>query len=140
MLISRRDLFVKTVLLVAATLIGQKKGWASLFSKTNDERILALKIVGTTSSVLSALKVGEAFLKEYPEERNITRLVPLLCQGYKKSPDELMRMDRKTLIFWQREEVFNDFKVGRVIKVQGWLLSIFEARVCALVSMTFSHH
>jgi len=71
--------------------------------------------------------VGNAYLKQYPNDANVGRLEQALQLPAKNPTDHLDRLERA---------VRADFANGRVVRVSGWSLSQTEARAAALVALT----
>jgi hypothetical protein len=83
----------------------------------------------------SAAVVGRVYLSGMPSEACPERLVRLLCHvgcgwrpGLVSAPSEQLRR-------WMREAVRNDFETAQIVTVDGWQLSVTEARVCALAAL-----
>jgi hypothetical protein len=73
-------------------------------------------------------EAGLAYRKRFPKEDNKTVLGNLLL-GANASQD-------KSVIQKQLENrVLNDFKTGQTVSAAGWVLSVTEARQCALYSI-----
>jgi hypothetical protein len=81
----------------------------------------------------SASFVGERYLKARPEERSIRWLSEHLTSGLLHSRGSLGHPNdlRGSLTRWQQA----DFATGRVVYVDGWVLSVTEARLCALAAL-----
>ena len=71
---------------------------------------------------------GEAYRKMKKDEDDKDKLVQILSGG-DPSPD--IRSIETSL----NKQVDDDFKTGKVLVVNGWVLSITEARQCALLSI-----
>lgn len=85
-----------------------------VFSKLADKKTIA--------------ETGTAYRKQFPKEDDKLILSNLLI-GAKASPD-------KSVIEKQLDDrVLNDFKTGKTITAAGWVLSVTEARQCALYSI-----
>lgn len=84
----------------------------------------------------SATVVGWAYLRAFPSDADQSRLVELLCSGSADRQKELAGADdeklRSLLLLQQRY----DFEHGRVVQVQGWILSQTESWLCALAAAT----
>jgi hypothetical protein len=82
----------------------------------------------------SAKIVGLEYLRCVPREANVRLLVDLICSSRKERRVELAKASkqkrRKMLLLQQRQ----DFEQGRIVMVQGWILSETEARLCALAA------
>lgn len=85
-----------------------------LFSKLTDKKTIT--------------EAGIAYRKKFPKENDKIVLSDLLI-GARASLD-------KSVIEKQMDKcVLDDFKTGKTITVAGWILSITEARQCALYSI-----
>jgi hypothetical protein len=83
----------------------------------------------------SAAWLGRFYLEVNPREADAALLVRLIgaARGPALPPvsaanDEALRADLN-------ERIRNDFIYGNTVAVDGWLLSLTEARLCALVSL-----
>jgi hypothetical protein len=73
-------------------------------------------------------EAGSAYRKKFPKENDKITLSNLLI-GAKASLD-------KSMIEKQLDDrVLEDFKTGKTVTVAGWMLSVTEARQCALYSI-----
>ena len=84
---------------------------------------------GLLSQRESASVIGRAYLAQRPEEADPAALVrALLAHGPDSSraaPGQLRR--------WMAERLSRDFADGHVVSIDGWVLAVSEARLCALV-------
>lgn len=83
----------------------------------------------------SAAAVGRAYLAGHPQEAEIGRLAErvttrLRCQGC--DPARAGRADLRSAI---SRQVRDDFAQGRVVHVDGWVLSATEAELCGLAAL-----
>lgn len=83
----------------------------------------------------SAAAVGRAYLSGVPSEASLERLTRLLCGTGCGWRPGLVSAPAKNVRRWMREAVRSDFEAGRTVAVDGWQLSVTEARVCALVAL-----
>ena len=78
--------------------------------------------------------VGKLYLRNNPFEADIVKL-----SGYvfdkQETTHNVNDMTSKDLHTWLQSRSCHDFSHGRIVDVQGWQLSITEARFCGLVSM-----
>lgn len=96
---------------------------------------LTLKLAEIFIHKDSAKIVGQAYLQSFPGEADIHFLVDLICPFQAARQSEIIKTDGmklRELLFLQQCQ---DFEYGRVVKVQGWILSQTEARLCALVAL-----
>lgn len=84
----------------------------------------------------SALRIGEAYLRNDPQDADVESL-PASIAG---SPEEAVRifetMRPSELTDWIRERVRDDFRDGRMVVLDGWVLSRTVVRLCALLALT----
>lgn len=78
--------------------------------------------------------IGKGYRNNVSAENNKDRLQDLLLSG--SSGKAINRTaDRATIQTALRNQIEEDFKAGRIIKIQGWVLSVTEVRQCALFSL-----
>jgi hypothetical protein len=80
------------------------------------------------ADVKSIKDAGNAYRKRFPAEDNKTTLTNLLL-GSNSSKD------KKTIQALLDNRVTDDFKAGKTVMPIGWVLSVTEARQCALFSI-----
>ena len=73
-------------------------------------------------------ETGLAYRKQFPNEDSQTTLTGLLLG---KNSSE----DKKLIQSLLDQQVDQDFKTGKTVTAAGWVLSITEARQCALYSI-----
>lgn len=80
-------------------------------------------------------EIGLAYLKVKPKEAKINRLVDFLTVELsgKRISSKSSDKELDSLINYK---IHNDFEKENIITVKGWLLSLTEARQCALFSLT----
>jgi hypothetical protein len=79
---------------------------------------------------IKAIKeVGIAYRKFTSDENNQTTLISLLL-GTNNT-----LTDKKSIQALLDSHVEQDFKTGKIVTVKGWVLSVTEARQCALYSI-----
>jgi hypothetical protein len=74
-------------------------------------------------------ETGNVYRKLFPAENNKTTLTGLLLGNNSTTKD------RKTILMLLDYRVQQDFKTGKTVVASGWVLSITEARQCALYSI-----
>lgn len=73
-------------------------------------------------------EAGKDYLKQFPDEDNGTVLSKLLLGADHSN-------DKKSIQKLLDDRVEKDFKTGKMVEASGWLLSITEARQCALYAI-----
>jgi hypothetical protein len=73
--------------------------------------------------------VGRAYLEQAPDEDDRALLIQLVSTALREEKGALTREEAFARVFGQ---VRSDFEANRIARVRGWLLSVTEARLCAL--------
>lgn len=84
----------------------------------------ALSHIWDTDNII---KIGEMFRKQFPKEDSERKLVWLISDGLSV---EKSSTDKPLL-----RQIGQDYTNGNIVMLDGWLLSITEARQCALLSL-----
>ncbi len=83
----------------------------------------------------AAEQVGFEYLKRFPREDDVTRLVRRLAGSRaRQSKWEALSADPAALAAALRARHRADFAEGRIVVLRGWVLSQTEARLCALAA------
>ena len=75
-------------------------------------------------------KIGNAYRSRFPDEDNVEKLKARLGKGLKRSQSTVDHLSNM---------ISNDFNSGHTVIIDGWILSITEARQCALYSKVKSN-
>jgi hypothetical protein len=95
-----------------------------------------LEFPGTLSSICdekTIRELGQAYLRKFPGENKSSLLQDLLMEGHenKNGTD-----DSEAIAAMLDKKIHEDFKTSKTVIIKGWVLSITEARQCALYSLT----
>jgi hypothetical protein len=113
---------------LAAGVVGAALGLRLYWSGGSTTRE-AGRLAGVLRHPDSAALLGRLYLDGNPREADATRLVTQIgAMPDSAATDEALRASLD-------ERIRNDFINGDTVTVGGWLLSITEARLCALVSL-----
>lgn len=93
------------------------------------------RLVGLFKHRGSARAIGRVYLAARPEEADARRLVDLIGRA-DDDPPLLDAANDTELRAWIRQRQARDFATGRIVKLDGWLLSATEVRICALAALT----
>jgi len=85
----------------------------------------------------SALLLGRLYRDAVPVENGKEPLIAVLAATF-RTAGELPAGDQVSLRRLVNEYIRRDFTRDRVVAVDGWLLSVTEARLCALASLETS--
>jgi len=120
--------------------------WALLVALRSDHAWAALderrwrtsftsKLVTLLKHEESARIIGREYLRMAPHEANaqiLLNLISLGCtDGSTGTSDEAPESLRERL----QARTCRDFEEGQIIRIHGWILSLTEARLCALVAL-----
>ena len=83
-------------------------------------------IDGIFLSRTSAARVGRAFLDRYPEEGSQSRLLELTAR-------DLAARDSHAWRAWLAQQRREELRDEQVVEIDGWVLALSEARLCALL-------
>ena len=84
----------------------------------------------------SAAVVGRRYLAGHPGEADRRRLAESLDLDLRRQDCDPAQADPARLRAGITRQVRADFAHGRVVRVDGWVLSVTEARLCALAALT----
>jgi hypothetical protein len=93
---------------------------------------LSTKLIDVFHDKKSARAIGLEYLRMAPTEGNPGELTKLICSA---RYHELARADGRTVKDLLLRRQRDDFEAGRIVYVQGWILSETEARLCALAAL-----
>ena len=100
--------------------------------KTND----LLEFPGTLSSFCdekTIRDIGQAYLQKFPGDNKSSRLQKLLLEGQESKGNA---DDADAVAAMLEKKIKDDFRTSQTIILKGWVLSLTEARQCALFSLT----
>jgi hypothetical protein len=81
------------------------------------------------------LEIGALYLKQVPGEAGETQLVSLLLTD-DTGKSISASTEKAYLDPWLEQRIRSDFETGRMVIMKGWVLSVTEARQCAVYSFT----
>lgn len=93
------------------------------------------RLMALISDRQSAHAVGRSYLRKHPDECESDRLLALIRQAVALSDDEIAQSPKLRLRERFRSAFVRDFEHRRVTSVNGWTVSLTEARLCALISI-----
>ena len=131
---SRRSFLRALISVSLLRLVRPSDGLAQL-DKSPGLDPLALSLARSFTYRESAKVIGSEYLRRVPQEANTRLLIDLICSCSAERRTELRQADvgtaRRLLQLQQRE----DFEYGRIVNLQGWILSQTEVRLCALTAL-----
>lgn len=122
--VTRRGFLTSLAAGIVGAALGLRLYWTDRRTPADAERL-----VGLLPHADSAARLGRRYLEGAPQEANTTRLVALI--GTAPAAGESDAALRERL----ETRIRQDFIDGVTVSVDGWRLSVTEARLCALVSL-----
>lgn len=77
-------------------------------------------------------EIGTEYIKKFPSEKKEKQLADLLLSDNAGEPSQTTDLSLINSLLDQK--IKEDFKTGNTLVINGWILSITEARQCALLS------
>lgn len=93
------------------------------------------RLIGLFEHRDSARAIGSVYLAAHPEEADVSRLLELINRADGGPPFAPLATDTARRA-WIRERQTQDFAAGRIVNLDGWLLSATEVRICALAALS----
>ena len=130
---TRRHVFVSLAGMVAGVMLPPLGLTAGQLSGGQVDVLLNILV----PDMAAAGRLGRSYLTAHPTELDLQRLVddvpgPLrLASG----TDSIDSIPKAVLIARARRVVIDDYRTGRVVDIDGWVLSITEARLYALAAL-----
>ena len=122
----RRRLLLAILGLTASAAIGPR-AIASVLERLGAADATTRALRSLILSRDSAVRLGRAYLVATPNEASASRLTSLILG------ESAMRTGREAARV--RSRIQGDFDAGRVVTVDGWIVSPTEARLCALCAL-----
>ena len=133
-IVTRRHCLCMLFFLGATVLLRRADGFVTTDHSHAGDRLSA-KLANFFHHKESARAIGLEYLRIVPTEANARELTQLICSSWEQHDDQIARADtrkiKRKLLCQQRE----DFEKGRIVNLQGWILSETEARLCALAAL-----
>jgi hypothetical protein len=95
----------------------------------------ALRLAGVLRHPDGAVLLGRLYLAGHPQEADAARLSTLIAAALDPALTPVSSATDEALRAGLEEKIRTDFTSGEMVAVDGWLLSVTEARLCALVSL-----
>jgi hypothetical protein len=133
--IPTRRSFLRMLFFLGATVFLRRADAFGTTATSHAEDWLSSKLANFFHNKESARAIGLAYLRTVPEEANAQQLTQLICSSWEQRYDELVHANAakiKTILLRQQRQ---DFEKGRIIELEGWILSETEARLCALAAL-----
>ena len=97
----------------------------------SDQAMAQLNFLSRLFDEQTIKKTGTSYLQKIPAEKSHHKLVQLLANNSPIAGSS----DEKAIHQYLEEQVKMDFEAGKTVMINGWVLSVTEARQCALFSL-----
>jgi hypothetical protein len=111
---------------------GQARAWLQLAGATPAEA----RLLAVLARPDSAAAVGRAYLAGHPAEADRARLAAGLAEAARCQDCDPAQAPAERLRAALARPIRADFAAARVVRVDGWVLSATEARLCALAALS----
>jgi hypothetical protein len=78
------------------------------------------------------MEIGKGYVSQHDSEQHIDSIIPLLLADSKINASS----DAQVIGTFLNDKIKNDFETTKTVMVNGWILSVTEARQCALFYLT----
>ena len=102
--------------------------------KVRDKPLEQPRILGNFCNEKDIQEIGVAYRKENPNESQEQQLIELLLEN--DAGKKINSSDNSAVSDWLDQKTLQEFKSDKTIVVAGWVISVTEARQCALFSLT----
>jgi hypothetical protein len=132
--ISRRE-FLKLTLAATVTVFVHSQLPGTQALQHAPQGLLATRLVAILAHRESANLIGAAYVQQYPQEADVRILLDRIVSSPAAGDLELFKGTDQSLRELLDRMIREDFGVDRVVKLQGWILAMTEARLCALAAL-----
>jgi len=102
--------------------------------RVRDKPLEQPRILGNFCTEKDIQDIGVTYRKENPGESQKQQLIELLLKN--DADKKINSSDSSSVSDWLDQKTLEEFKTDKTIVVAGWVISVTEARQCALYSLT----
>lgn len=126
--LSRREA-LKLALATAVLMLSSSQLPAAAALRRAERSLLPIQLTTLLSNRQSAAALGRAYLAAYPHEQQVAALLNQIATSAAARDTAWPGQSLRDLL---GQMLTDDFAADRVVILQGWVLSVTEARLCAL--------
>lgn len=93
-----------------------------------DQSLIKPQLLSNIWDAETIIEIGKIYLKQHPGETDESRLTKLLSES--------ISLEKGAIVAFINQKIKEDYKTGRIVTIDGWILSVTEGRQCALYSLT----
>jgi hypothetical protein len=97
-------------------------------NSTYDQSLTKPQLLSNIWDTETIAEIGKIYQKQHSGEKSESKLIKLLSESISSDKDAIsVSLNRR---------IKEDYKSGRIVTIDGWILSVTEGRQCALYSLT----
>lgn len=104
-------------------------------SASDEAEEFARRLSETFGDPPSRRAIGRAYLQQRPADADAGVLLEAIRASRLLGGLDLDGLTRSERRSWLARQIQDDFRSGRIVAVRGWMLSLTEARLCALACL-----
>jgi hypothetical protein len=112
----------------AATIVAVPAWYYYSGSTAYDQSLTKPQLLSNIWDTETMVGIGMIYLKQHPGETDESRLTKLLSEN--------ISLEKGAIATSINQKIKEDYKTGRIVTIDGWILSVTEGRQCALYSLT----
>jgi hypothetical protein len=120
---------------LAAGWLAFRPGWAWSAYGATPEHSLARRLVEVFRRRQSAVAIGRAYIRGVAEAPRVEGLLQEVVADLDPPANELRRAPQPVLRQTLHARIRQDFAEGQTVRVDGWVLSRTEAKLCGLAAL-----
>jgi len=133
--ISRRKLLLTMVMAVALPAVLKLRNHHSIERSLQSTTGPIDHVLQLFTATASAVVLGRLYLNRYPDEDSLDALASHLPLQTRNEGSADHGTELGALHDQVRSQIRRDFESGNCVRIDGWVLSRTEARVCALATL-----
>ncbi len=133
--INRRSFIISAIYFCTWSLIQPPLKWTAPL-KQDESSSFGSRMTNLLRHGESAKIIGIEYLKIAPYEADKQVLVDLLYIGFTQANADAINADTTKLSQLLELRMRLDFEEEKIVKLRGWIVSLTEARLCALAALS----
>ena len=130
----KRKTFIITATATAAVAVGVPVAYKKFFGKKHYSPLIMPEMLGKFCDEQTIRHIGKSYMKKFPAENTREKLTDLLLTD--DTGKKTKSSDTDAISNLMSTKAQNDFAAYRLFDLEGWIVSVTEARQCALFSFT----
>ena len=98
------------------------------------QRLASSLVNASFSRPVKAMHLGSVYMRTFPQESNILQLLHILAETPPGLVNKAINGNLSSLRIALQQQIKDDFKLGKVVNIDGWVVAQTEARLSALTN------